>query len=339
MGGKTSKSTQQITIPPEVLARYNAINARSDAVTNKPYQYYGGEFVAPLTDTQKSGIANTNAAAGMAQPYFAKATSTLMDAQGATQPYFDAAGAAYGAGLGQGQEYLGAATGYAQQGGEAVNASDLNSDAINKYMSPYLQNVLQGTAGILNQQNQQQQAGQMGNAIRSGAFGGDRSGIAAANLNQQQNLANAQIYSGLLNQGYNNALNTAIGQQAIGLSAAQANRAATQQTADRMAALGQQGFNQFSTTGQNVQGLGKDVYGVGAATSASLAGLGTGAQDAALSGAAAQLTAGQVEQATKQAENTAKYNEFLQAQSLPYQQLKLASDIALGTGTDRKSVV
>jgi hypothetical protein len=45
------------------------------------------------------------------------------------------------------------------------------------------------------------------------------------------------------------------------------------------------------------------------------------------------LAAGQVDQATQQAENTAKYNEFLQAQSLPYQQLKLAGDIALGTGT------
>jgi hypothetical protein len=337
MGSKTAKSTQAITIPPEVLARYNAINARADTVTNRPFQKYTGEFVAPLTETQRAGMAATNAAAGIAQPYFGAATNQLMGAQAATQPYFNAAGQAYGAGLGQGQQYLGAATGYAQEGGQAVNASDLDSAAINKYMSPYLQNVLQGTAGLLNQQNQQQQSGQMGNAIRSGAFGGDRGGIAAANLNQQQNLANAKIYSDILNEGYNNALNTAVGQQAVGLGAAQANRAATQQTADRMAALGQQGFNQFSTTGERAQGLGKDVYGTGAATSAALAGLGAGAQDAALSGAAAQMTAGQVEQATKQAENTALYNQFLQEQSLPYQQLKLASDIALGTGTAQGS--
>ena len=333
MGSKTAKSTQAITIPPEVLARYNAINARADVVTNRPFQKYTGEFVAPLTETQRAGMANTNAAANMAQPYYAAATNQLNEAQAATQPYFDTAGQAYGTGLAQGQQYLGAATDYAQAGGQAVNASDLDSAAINKYMSPYLQNVLQGTAGLLNQQNQQQQSGQMGNAIRSGAFGGDRGGIAAANLNQQQNLANAKIYSDILNEGYNNALNTAVGQQAVGLGAAQANRTATQQTADRMAALGQQGFDQFSSTGERVRGLGRDVYGTGAATSAALAGLGTGAQDAALSGAAAQMTAGQVEQATNQAKNTAEYNQFLQEQSLPYQQLKLASDIALGTGT------
>jgi hypothetical protein len=49
------------------------------------------------------------------------------------------------------------------------------------------------------------------------------------------------------------------------------------------------------------------------------------------------MAAGQVDQATRQAENTARYNQFLQEQSLPYQQLKLASDIALGTGTAQGS--
>jgi hypothetical protein len=513
MGGKTSKSTQAISVPPEVLARYNAVNARADTVTNKPYQYYTGQFVAPLTATQQAGISNTNAAAGIAQPYFGAATGQLMGAQqaampyyqGATeqlgqginagqqlagqsyntlsgaqnignqlagqsletlgaaqnqaggiqqtalnnfnaayagaQPYNQAAGGLYQQGLEQGRDFTGqsaygtqqalagaqpfqqAATQYMGSGAQAVNPYDLGADQINKYMSPYLSTVLQGTAGLLNQQNQQQQSGQMGNAIRSGAFGGDRSGIAAANLNQQQNLANSKIFSDLLNQGFGQALGTAQQQQQLGLGAQQANRAAQQQASQQALAIGQQGFGQGlsaaqqqaalgqqlfgmgSTTGQNAAALGQQVYGqgtgtaaqqaamgqqifgqgataaaqqaalgqqqfgqgattaaqqaalgqqqfgqgtaasqqaaalgqglygMGANTSSQLAGLGTGAQGAALSGAGAQLAAGQAEQATQQAENTAKYNEFLQAQSLPYQQLKLASDIALGTGT------
>ena len=513
MGGKTSKSTQAITVPPEVLARYNAVNTRADTVTNRPYQYYTGQFVAPLTATQQAGISNTNAAAGMAQPYFGAATGQLMGAQqaavpyyqGATeqlgqginagqqlagqsyntlnnaqnvgnqlagqsletlgaaqnqaggiqqtalnnfnaayagaQPYNQAAGGLYQQGLEQGRDFTGqsaygtqqalagaqpfqqAATQYMGSGAQAVNPYDLGADQINKYMSPYLSTVLQGTAGLLNQQNQQQQSGQMGNAIRSGAFGGDRGGIAAANLNQQQNLANSKIFSDLLNQGFGQALGTAQQQQQLGLGAQQANRAAQQQAAQQALAIGQQGFGQGlsaaqqqaalgqqlfgmgSTTGQNAAALGQQIYGqgtgtaaqqaamgqqifgqgataaaqqaalgqqqfgqgattaaqqaalgqqqfgqgtaasqqaaalgqglygMGANTSSQLAGLGTGAQGAALSGAGAQLAAGQAEQATQQAENTAKYNEFLQAQSLPYQQLKLASDIALGTGT------
>ena len=329
MGGKTSKSTQTITIPPEVLARYNAINARADVVTNRPYQYYQGEFVAPLTATQRAGMANVNAAAGIAQPYYGAATGQLLQAQGQTQPLFQRAGENIESGLSGAQGYNIAATNAALQGSQAVDPRQLE---IQQFMSPYLQNVLQGTAGILNQQNQQQQAGQMGQAIRSGAFGGDRSGIAAANLAQQQNLANAKIYSDILNQGFNTALGAAQQQQGLYLSADQANRAAIQALSDRLRGIGETGFGQNIAAAGAGQGLAKDIYGTGAATSAALAGLGAGAQEAALSGAGAQLTAGQIEQATQQALDTAKYNEFLQAQSLPYQQLKLASDIAQGTG-------
>ena len=332
MGKKTSKSTQTVSIPPEVLARYNAVNTRAEAAANTPYQLYGGEFVAGLTDTQKAGMAGINAAANQAQPYYASATNYLQNAQSQTQPYFTNAGQAYGAGLEQGQGYLGAATNAAQQGGQNIYASDLNAEAINKYMSPYLQNVLQGTAGLLNQQNQQAMSGQLGNAVRQGAFGGDRGGIAAANLAQQQRLADASIFSNLLNQGYNNALNTAVGQQAVNLSAAQANRTAQQSLADRLAALGQQGFNQYSATGQNMQGLGKDIYATGAATSKSMADLGTGAQNAAIQGAQAQMNAGAVEQATKQAEDTAYYNQFKEQQSYPFQVAQFLANIAEGTG-------
>jgi hypothetical protein len=330
--GKTSRSTQTVSIPPEVLARYNAVNARASAAAKTPFQRYGGQFVAPLTDTQRAGMSNINAAANQAQPYYNQAYGTLNQAQAATDPYFGAAGDAFGAGLAQGQSYLGSATDYAQQGGQAVNASDINGEAINKYMSPYLQNVLQGTAGLLNQQNQQAMSGQTGNAIRQGAFGGDRGGIAAANLQQQQRLADSSIFSNLLNQGYNNALNTAVGQQGVNLAAQQANRAATQATADRMAGLGQQGFNQFTTTGQNVAGLGKDIYGVGAQTSAAQAALGAGAQNAAIQGGQAQMNAGQVEQATKQAENTALLNQFKEEMSYPFQTAQFEANIAQGTG-------
>jgi hypothetical protein len=296
MGGKTSKSTQTVSIPPEVLARYNAVNARAETAANTPFKQYGGEFVAGLTGAQRSGISNINAAANMAQPYFG------------------AAGEAYGAGLNQGQGYLGEATGYARAGGQNVNASDINGEAINKYMSPYLQSVLQGTAGLLNQQNQQAMSGQTGNAIRQGAFGGDRGGIAAANLQQQQRLADSSIFSNILNQGYNTALNTAVGQQGVNLAAEQANRAATQATADRIAGLGQQGFNQYTTTGQNVQGLG------------------AAAQNAAIQGGQAQMGAGAVEQATNQALDTAKYNQFKEEQSYPFQTAQFLSNIAQGTG-------
>lgn len=262
-GGNSTSST--VTIPPEVLARYNAVNANAENVAATPFQSYSGQFVAPLTATQQSGISNTNAAANQAQPSF-------QQAQGLT------AASAYN-----------------------VNPSQINASSINQYMSPYLQDVVGSESALLNQNNQQQQSGQMGTAITSGAFGGDRSGIAAANLNQQQNLANANIYSGLLNTGYNNALSTAQQQQGVDLSAQQSNRA-------------------------NLQNVAQQYAGLGAA-----------AQSSALQGAQAQLSAGQQEQQTAQAQDSALYNQFLQQQSYPFQTAQFLANIAEGTGVNSGS--
>jgi len=77
-GGKSQTSTQQVSIPPEVLARYNAVNARAESVATQPFQQYGTTaeaFVAPLTRTQQQGIAQTGQYGQAAQPYFGAATN------------------------------------------------------------------------------------------------------------------------------------------------------------------------------------------------------------------------------------------------------------------------
>jgi len=259
-GGKTSTSTSQVQIPADVLARYNSVNAQAQQVAQQPFQQYStnpNAFVAPLTATQQAGIAATGQYANAAQPYYQQAAGLTMAGAGTVNP-------------------------------EALN--------INQYMSPYLQNVAQSEANLLNQNNQQAMAGQLGNAISSGAFGGDRAGIAAANLNQQNQLANANIYSNILNTGYNTALQTAAQQQGVDLSAQQANLA-------RMSSAGAQ-----------------------------LGNLGTAAQTAGLAGANAELAAGQVQQQTQQAGLSALYNQFLQQQSYPFQVAQFLAGIAEGTG-------
>lgn len=333
MGGKTATSTQQVSVPPQVLAQYQAVNQFANQVSTeqvpvttqqpvyaigpngypmptgqthdvttyqtelKPFQEYGGEFVAPVNEEQTSGINATNAVSGEAQPFYQAATQTLGNAQAGVNPTNELA------------------TGLAAASAQQVNPSDLDAAAINKYISPYLQDVVGSEAQLLNQNNQQQQAGQLGNAIRSGAFGGDRTGIAAANLEQQQNLANANIYSNLLNTGYNTALTTAQQQQGVGLAAGQANRAALGQAA------------------QTLSGVGQTAYGEGANTAAELGSLGSGAQSAGLQGAQAQIAAGTVQQQTQQAQDTAKYQQFLQQQSYPFQVAQFLANIAEGTGS------
>ena len=407
MGGKTNTTTSKVTVPPEVLARYSSVNAQAQATAAQPFQQYSTDpnaFVAPLNATQLAGIGNTNTAAGQAQPYFQQATNTLNNAQSSASPYYGGAttalqqgaqaatglagsslGSLYGANAASnpllaaaGQNYTGAqsaaspynsaATGLALAGGQAVNPSNLDASSIYKYLSPYLGSVVGSSAALLNQQNQQAMAGQLGNAIRNGSFGGDRSAITAGNLQQQQDISTNSILSGLLNQGYGQALSTAQQQQGVGLAAGQANRAATQEAAGQVGALGNQVYTQGMGTGQAQQGLagqvfgqgattagqeaslaqlmqgigqgtssglqsiGQGIYGMGSNTASELAGLGSGAQAASLQGAQAQLAAGQVQQQTQQAGQTALYNQFLQQQSYPFQVDQFLANIAEGTG-------
>lgn len=68
-GGKGASSSQTVSIPPEVLARYNAVNARAENVAQTPFTPYSTSpeaFVAPLTASQQAGIANINAQQGAA---------------------------------------------------------------------------------------------------------------------------------------------------------------------------------------------------------------------------------------------------------------------------------
>ena len=296
MGGKTTKTSQTTTIPPDVLARYNSVNAQAQQAASTPFQTYSGQFVAPLNDTQNAGIANTNAAATQAQPGYQSATGVAQGSYAGAQPYNQGA------------------TAYALAGGNAVNPNQIDAASINKFMNPYLQDVLGSTSQLLQQNNAQAQSGALGSAIQSGAFGGDRAGIAAANLQQQQNLANANIYSNIASQGFNTALGAAQQQQGVNLSADQANRAALQQTSGALAGIGNQQFTQ----GQTEAGT--------------EAGLASGAQSAALQGAQAQLQAGGVQQQTQQAQDSALYNQFQQQQSYPFQTAQFLANIAEGTG-------
>lgn len=68
-GNKGGGSTQTVSIPPEVLARYNAVNARAENVAQTPFTPYSTDpnaFVAGLTSSQQAGIGNINAQQGAA---------------------------------------------------------------------------------------------------------------------------------------------------------------------------------------------------------------------------------------------------------------------------------
>ena len=190
MGGKHATSTSKVTIPPEVLARYNAVNARAQTAADTPFKAFGNtasDYVAQMNAQQNAGINDINATAGSYQPYMTQATA-------ATQ-------------AGMGPAYEG----------------------IDRYMSPYIQNVADTTGAMMKQQYEQAQSGALGTAASSGAFGGDRAGIAAANMQQQNQMGYGNTMANIYNQGYTQAL-----------GASQADLARQLQGGSQMAQLGAQ---------------------------------------------------------------------------------------------------
>lgn len=257
MGGKSATTTQKVTIPPEVMARYNAVNKRAEQAAAQPFQQYSTDpnaFVAPITGTQQAGIQNIGMAQNIAQPYYqAGAGLTLSGSRG---------------------------------------VGPLTQQQIGYYENPYTQAVAGTTFDALRQQQQQEMQGATANAIRSGAFGGDRAGLVAANLARQQQLGTAQAIAPIYERGYAQALQTAQGQQGV-----------MAQDLQRQLAAGQQ-----------------------------IAGLGTGATQTALQAGQALLGAGTAEQQTQQAGLSALYNQFLQERGYPFQVAQFLANIAMGTG-------
>jgi len=125
------------------------------------------------------------------------------------------------------------------------SSAPLTGSQIDQYLSPYLNDVMGSTSKLLGQQNEQAQSGQLGNAIRSGAFGGDRTGIAARESQSTESMASANILSGIANQGYQSALSTAQGSSRSGLLAR-----------EQLADIGSTAYGEGATTASEMGALG-----------------------------------------------------------------------------------
>lgn len=221
MGGKTTTSTNKVTIPKEVLDRYNAVNARAEQAASQPFQKYGTtqeDFVAQFNEQQLKGIQGINDVAGM--------------------------GAVY--------------------------------ENVDKYLNPYTKNVADTTRAQMEQANEQAQSGALGTAVQSGAFGGDRAGVAAANLAGQQNLAMGSTMANIYNQGYTQAIDTSMADanRMLGVAGAQLGAGTQMQQTEQAGidALVNQFMQEQGLPYQQAQFLANIAMGTGALTGSTTTG-------------------------------------------------------------------
>lgn len=197
MGGtKTTNNTSGTTtstIPQEILNRGTAI-----------------------TNDAMASYANPNSPASSytsANPTYAQDQQIGANTTGQLNQYNQTGGTAA-------QQYNNAATGYqgafqsannglsqANQNNQAQTGSvpAYSQSAIDQYMNPYTNDVVNSSINIMNQQLAKQQATTNDQAGMSGAFGGDRQAVENANNNYNNNLAMGSMVSNALNTGYTNA--------------------------------------------------------------------------------------------------------------------------------------
>ena len=271
-GGGSTTSTSTYSPPPAVAAAYAAMTPQATALAAQPYpdytpgaasaaRGYNPYLVSPQTPNQIAAGQNIADLAGYYQPYANTATDLQL------------------------------------QGAMPIHTQQFGQRAINQYMSPYLQNVMGSTVANINETNAQQQQQLQSNAISRGAFGGDRAGIAQAELARQQNLANNATLANIANTGYNTALGEFNAQNSLNLQRQAAN-------------------NQFAQ-----------------AAGANIANIGQIGQGQALNQANAQYNIGAQQQQQNQAELSTAYQNFLNKQAYPYQQLGWLSGIISGVAS------
>jgi hypothetical protein len=203
--------------------------------------------------------------------------------------------------------------------GTMQNAQPIGQQQIGQYMNPYNNLVLSQQLQEMNRQAQMQQQGLNAQAVRAGAFGGSRQGIAQQELNR--NLMNTQNQA-IAQGGYGQALSTAQQQQQAGLA----------------------GYGQLANIGQGIGSLAGQQFGIGAQMASGLGSLGSqignlGVQQAALGQSAQAMgqndvnflyNLGAQQQRQQQAVLDAERASKMQTAMQPYQQLAFQSDIYKG---------
>ena len=238
MGGKGPKGPQvsksyTSSIPEFARPYYENIMARAETESNQPYIQYGSPRIAGFTGEQESAFQGISELARRGAPNVDTAAQM-----------------AYGAG----QSAMGA-TGFNPAN---VETSGWNEEAAQKYMNPYIGNVLNAAQRQATQRYQEQQGSRSAQAVQAKAFGGSRQALqdmmAEREMNEQLNRMNTEQ----LAQAYGQGAQMFTQDQARSLQAQMAN----QQALERAMGIRLQGSQQGLAAAQGLGQLGAMQQGL-----------------------------------------------------------------------------
>lgn len=348
----TTTTEYQTGFAPDIAPYGKTLLGKYQALTDKPYEAFAGSRVAGLQDLQNRAI---TAAGNLGyNPY---STTAATGTQGLAQ---QAGALSYGP---SSFSYLNAAApnlqNYQMGPAQQVGTQDYTGQNVQNYMSPYMQNVVDIQKREAQRQSGIQGTQQQAQAVQAGAFGGGRDAIMRAererNLGQQmgdiqatgsqaafqnaQQQFNAQQQANLQAQLANQQASYNVGQQNLAanlgvqqLGSGQDLQAqlANQQASQQMQQLREQS-KQYGA-GFGLQGLQAGMQGYN-----NLGAQGQNLYGQQLSNIGVQQQLGGLQQQTDQATKQASYEDFLNKQRYPYQQLGAMSDAIRGAPMTQQS--
>jgi hypothetical protein len=270
-------------------------------IANNPYQQYQGQMNAGFSPLQQQGMSNIQQMTPSSQNQAGTGMAGLAGMQAGN------IGSAYNPG---------------PIGAQQTGINNYNQGAVNQYMSPYTQDVI-------NQQSNQaigayaQNLPTLGSvAAGTGNLGSSREALSQDVMQQglQSQLQGIQAQG--LQSGFGNAQNQFNTQNALGLQSQTANQGANLQAQSQGLQSQQFGAN------LGLQGLQTQL---GAASTLGQLGNNQYYQQSGID--TAQLTAGAQQQALQQQGLNTNYQNFVNQQNYPYAQLGYLSDILHGTAS------
>lgn len=300
-GGSTTSTVTNQSIPKEFYPYFNRVLTRGEAISNTPYQAYGGQRIADTTGdtTQSYGIIRDLAGQG---------TPGADQAMGMTQDIYGQAGGVGGQGPYQFSQY-----GYSDPG-------TFSGQAIGQYMSPYMQQVVDAQKASAAEDFQMANAARAAQAVNAGAFGGSRSAVQQGLAERDLLARTNQIQSEGLQKSYEDA------QKMFGEDRA-ARMATDQARAAELARMqaGQSGEN------LNYANLGLDSLRFQSGLASQLASLEQAARAGDVQAAQLLQAQGAQQQGQQQASLDTGYQDFLRQQGYPMDQLQQYASILHGS--------
>ena len=316
-GGSSSGSTPNTAgagqtvsanaLPQNMQDSLNSLMSRAATQSQTPYTPYSGQRVAGLAPIQEQGINAIGAAGATANDWLGQAANKS-------------------AGIGQYNPQMTSA--------KQVTAGTFPQVNISDYMNPYTQNVVDTTNQEINRQNQitNQQSGS--HAASQGAFGGSRDAIVQSENNRNALNTIARNTAGLNQQGYTQAQNTAETDLTRMLQAQGMNQSANLQgqLANQSTDLQAQRANQASGLQSQManQSAGLQGAGLGLNAANSLANFANSSQNMNIQQGQADIASGNIQQQNQQQNLNVPYQNYLNAQQYPYQNLQFLSGIYSG---------